>query len=635
VAGNPPSAGSGSVVGGVLVVGSPQAISSKLGSEIPLDKEFPLQLDISPQGAGLDSVTLNDFWETAEHKNLYVYQKPFPEQESLTRPLATRWITINGQQLDVSNINWARTACDQTSVTYVAHVTDSGKPLLEMSKTFTIRRRNSPDDYRAFQIAVSQNFINQSAKPITIHETLNGPSAPARDNDRSEDRQFITGNDDGDKHVVDGHVTLGEIARNKAQKDLVAIQPYPLLWLGAASSYFEALIVPDYAGQPGNPPVKIASAIAAGLDPGSPDSKESPTALSINTSDVTLAPGASVPFNFSVYLGPKWRKFFEDGTYYAEYPRRFETTLVNTSGMCGFITFSWLINALYGILWFFHKITFDWGLSIICLVVLVRSCLHPITKRSQIQMLKMGKMGPEIERLKKKHGDNKDELNKAMMQVYKQQGAAPVLGCLPMFLQTPIWIALWSALQSTFELRQAGFLRFGGAHLTWIADLSKPDNLYVFHVPIPVLGFFTLSAINVLPLLLAVVFFINQALQPVPPNMTPEQEQQRKMMKWMSLLFPVMLYPGPSGLNLYILTSTTIGIIESKIIRNHIKQREEAEKAGRIIIDSPPTRGSKRKRDETPRDKQKTSGISAWIENLQAKFEQAKREAERRAKDRA
>jgi hypothetical protein len=138
VAGNPPSAGSGSVVGGVLVVGSPQAISSKLGSEIPLDKEFPLQLDISPQGAGLDSVTLNDFWETAEHKNLYVYQKPFPEQESLTRPLATRWITINGQQLDVSNINWARTACDQTSVTYVAHVTDSGITALSRSRSARI-----------------------------------------------------------------------------------------------------------------------------------------------------------------------------------------------------------------------------------------------------------------------------------------------------------------------------------------------------------------------------------------------------------------------------------------------------------------------------------------------------------------
>ena len=59
--------------------------------------------------------------------------------------------------------------------------------------------------------------------------------------------------------------------------------------------------------------------------------------------------------------------------------------------------------------------------------------------------------------------------------------------------------------------------------------------------------------------------------------MTPEQEQQRKMMKWMSLLFPVMLYSGPSGLTLYILTSTTIGIIESKIIRDHIKQREAQE----------------------------------------------------------
>src|SRR2546423_4854244 len=103
----------------------------------------------------------------------------------------------------------------------------------------------------------------------------------------------------------------------------------------------------------------------------------------------------------------------------------------------------------------FHWVTRDWGLAIICLVIVVRVALHPITKRSTISMQKMGKMGPEIERLKKKYGDNKDELNKAMMQVYKEQGFTPVLGCLPMFLQMPIWIALWQALQTTFELRQA------------------------------------------------------------------------------------------------------------------------------------------------------------------------------------
>jgi YidC/Oxa1 family membrane protein insertase len=92
---------------------------------------------------------------------------------------------------------------------------------------------------------------------------------------------------------------------------------------------------------------------------------------------------------------------------------------------------------------FFHMIFRDWGLAIIALVCVVRVLLHPITKKSQVSMMKMGKMGPEMERLKKKYGDDKDGLNKAMMQFYKEQGATPILGCLPMFLQMPIWIALY------------------------------------------------------------------------------------------------------------------------------------------------------------------------------------------------
>src|SRR5262249_58962474 len=122
----------------------------------------------------------------------------------------------------------------------------------------------------------------------------------------------------------------------------------------------------------------------------------------------------------------------------------------------------------------------DWGLAIIALVLLVRAILHPITKRSQVSMMKMGKLGPEVERLKKKYGDDKDELNRQMMGLYKDQGIGMYLGCAPMFLQRPIWIALWSALQSTFELRQASFLQFGSVHLTWISDLSKPDQLVHF-----------------------------------------------------------------------------------------------------------------------------------------------------------
>jgi len=247
-------------------------------------------------------------------------------------------------------------------------------------------------------------------------------------------------------------------------------------------------------------------------------------------------------------------------------------------------------------------------------------------------------MGPEIERLKAKHGDNKDELNKAMMQFYKEQGVTPILGCLPMFLQMPIWIALYSSLQSTFELRQSPFLMFFGHHLTWIKDLAHPDRLFYFpNNPIN-LYFFHLDAINVLPIFLGIVSWIQAKVMrsQQPPASTPEQAQQQKMMQWMTLMLPVILYNGPAGLNLYIMTSTTFGIIESKIIRQHIKEREAAEKAGVVIVDNPPDDlpppGSVRRKNNKPDEPPKSGGIAGWITKLQQKAEEMQEQQKKNKK---
>jgi membrane protein insertase Oxa1/YidC/SpoIIIJ len=200
----------------------------------------------------------------------------------------------------------------------------------------------------------------------------------------------------------------------------------------------------------------------------------------------------------------------------------------------------------------------------------------------------------------------------------------------------PIWIALWSALNTTFELRQAPFL-WG---FTWIKDLARPDALIDFgHAyQLPFAQSFYISSLNLLPILLAGVFFLQQHYTPKPPATTPEQETQQKMMKWMSLLFPVFLYPTPSGLCLYILTSTSIGIIESKRIRDHIKQKEEEEKAGRIIVDAPKSMKKKRddegssgsgaKKPKGPKGPKRT-GLAGWLDDLKAKAQQIQREAEK------
>ncbi len=330
----------------------------------------------------------------------------------------------------------------------------------------------------------------------------------------------------------------------------------------------------------------------------------------------------------SVYFGPKQRAILES-PYYKTFPRCYDETLVLVSGFCSICTFTILVNALVWLLGAFHWVLHDWGLSIILLVCLVRLLLHPITKRSQISMSRMSKMGPEMEKLKKKYADDADGLRREQALLIREQGITPILGCLPMFLQMPIWIALWQSLQTTFELRHAPFLW----NLTWIKDLSKPDMAIAFHQPIN-LYFFSIHALNILPLFMAVVFFIQQKMTPKPVAATKEQEQQQKMMQWMSLLFPVMLYTGPAGLNLYILTSTAIGIIESKRIRDHIKEREESEKAGKVIIDAPQTRSGRRLANDAARKAppKKEGRLANFIANMHAKMEEVQRDAEKKNK---
>ena len=210
-------------------------------------------------------------------------------------------------------------------------------------------------------------------------------------------------------------------------------------------------------------------------------------------------------------------------------------------------------------------------------------------------MSRMQKMGPEIQRIKEKYADDKEALNREMMEFYKKRGFSPVMGCLPMFLQMPIWIALWGGLQASVELRHAAFLP------VWLTDLSGPDAL--FHLPfaIPFTGW---HDFNLLPLLGCVSTFVQMKFTPqAAPAATPDQQRQQAMMKYM---MPVMMififYSMPSGLNLYIMASTFAGVAEQVVIRRHIQAREAAAAAVETTIDMPgkAARGNRPKKPKGP-----------------------------------
>ena len=622
--------------GGLRVVATQPAHPITLGSAAHRNPDYALELSIDPVGAGIRSIVLNDFKQSADKPDLYRFQEPYGGFERQSRALGTRSVTVNGQTLDLSNVPWRLVEDDDpAAATYVVDI----EPSLQVRKTFRVFQRNSADRKGAagFETRVEYAFKNLTGADLKVKTAFNGAILPPPEVRSGPDRQVVGGYRSGNAGLA-VHAHLVEAFDHESPTiDLTKDSDgLPVLWAGAASVYFEGLVVPVDAK--GNAANYISAIRAEGLDVGEdtpgPNRK---IATVFETAELTVPANGELSLPVDAYFGPKWRNVLKD-PYYVAFPRAFHQTLVIASGWCAICTFDWLINVLVFMLGMFHKVTRDWGVAIILLVILVRSLLHPITKRSQISMMKMGKMGPQMEALKKKYGDDKEALSKAMWEFQKSQGMTPILGCLPMFLQMPIWIALWSALQTTFELRQAPFL-WG---FTWIDDLSKPDHLIAFTQPIPLFFGWSIDGVNLLPFLLAAVFWVQQKVTPKPPAMTPEQEQQQKMMQWMTLLFPLFLYNGPAGLNLYILTSTSIGIIESHIIRKHIREREELEKGERVIVDAKPTRGSKRRRDDDggplakPRGgeppKTPTSWLGRKIAELQEKAEQVRREAEKKAR---
>jgi YidC/Oxa1 family membrane protein insertase len=153
-------------------------------------------------------------------------------------------------------------------------------------------------------------------------------------------------------------------------------------------------------------------------------------------------------------------------------------------------------------------------------------------------------------------------------------------GMLPTFIQMPIWIALYSAIYASIDLRGAGFLP------VWITNLSAPDALFRFPggFKLPFFG----DSFNLLPILMGVAFYLQQKLTPSQQAApTPEAAQQQKiMMLMMPLMFPLMLYNSPSGLNLYIMASVFGGVIEQYVIKKHIREKEEQKAQGLVAVTS-------------------------------------------------
>lgn len=201
----------------------------------------------------------------------------------------------------------------------------------------------------------------------------------------------------------------------------------------------------------------------------------------------------------------------------------------------------WLAQPLFHLLDFIHGIVNNWGVSIILLTVIVKALLYPLSAASFKSMAKMRKLQPEMQRLKERYGDDKQQFSQAMMDLYKKEGANPLGGCLPILLQMPVFLALYWTLMESVELRHAPFI-------LWIDDLSAMDPYFV------------------LPILMGISMFVTQMLQPEPPDPI-----QAKVFKMMPIMFTFFFLWFPSGLVLYWLVNNLLSILQQWFVTRQIE----------------------------------------------------------------
>ena len=263
----------------------------------------------------------------------------------------------------------------------------------------------------------------------------------------------------------------------------------------------------------------------------------------------TIAPGATASVTSQFFAGAKeW-----------EVIRNYQND-DDVDRFVDIIDWGWFYFLTKPIFWLLHTLNGfigNMGWSIICLTLIIKALLLPLAYKSYVSMARMKELQPEMEKLKERAGDDKQQMQKGMMELYKKNKVNPAAGCLPILPQIPIFFSLYKVIFVTLELR----------HATWFGpfnDLSAPDPTSIMNLfgllpwGTPDAGsIFALVLIGILPLLLGISMWMQQKLNPAPTDAT-----QAMIFAWMPWVFMFMLGGFASGLVVYWIANNTITFIQ-------------------------------------------------------------------------
>ncbi len=556
------------------VGGSPKAIT--LGS-LDANTGFKFLIDLTSRGAGISDAKFSEFGDL-DNKNPQPLAILSPTANLDGTPvfsMATRSLILDNQlQLRLDKLDWTAGEVETDSNTQTARFEaiiknkTTGKPAVKLIKTYRVTQKS-------YDLDCNLTVENLSSEEHKIQFEMTGPAGIKRDDPRTDSRKTIAAFRDTKGEIVSTFLDISKLKKATTPENRQLAQHNAgFIWAAITCKYFTAIVVPtpdanmnfcgwiaDKSGWFANPDGDYQLS-----------SGDETIGIDLKTTTIALAPAESKTLSFKLFLGPKDKSLFD------KVPMYQNLGFVNTMDFMACCCPAAIIHPLaFGILWLLKWLyTFipNYGIVIIILVLLVRLILHPLTRLSQVSMSKYSKFNalPEVQEIRKQYGKNMMEMNRRIGEVQKKYGvshSATVMGMLPTMVQMPIWIALYGAVYASIDLRGAQFLPF------WITDLSAPDALFRFKaITIPVLGSM-LDSFNLLPILMGVAFYLQQKLMPAQAAADSQTAQQQKIMMFMMpVMFPLMLYNSPSGLNLYIMASVFGGVLEQYYIKRHIAKQE-------------------------------------------------------------
>jgi len=421
---------------------------------------------------------------------------------------------------------------EQDGVIYCQHTTPAG---LEITKRWSLEENESKPG-APWRLTLKMTLANKGKGNIDLEDysLFAGSATPLYPREwENQGGAFYL--DDGDFNTEDSNWFKKGFFRKA--RPLLQETVEELEYAGVSNQFFATVIQPKqkYAS------TFWAKASMAEVDGADPEKPKYAVRSGFTLPSNKISPGESETLTYSIYVGPKL---------YSEL-KHMEGDVDEVMNYGWFTLISVFLN---NILTWFHDVAFSkmadnwaWGLSIIALTILIRIAIWPLHNKSTRTMKRMSKLQPIMKDIREKYADDPTKMNQETMKLYKEYQINPMGGCLPMFLQIPIFFGYYKMLQFAVELRGEEFL--------WVKDLSMPDTLYTINLPfsLPFLG--DALPINLLPILMAVTMVLQMKMTPK----TGDKMQQRIFM-FMPLIFFVFCYNFASALALYWTTQNIFSI---------------------------------------------------------------------------